>query len=76
MAELTKIQTNAGTFRVVVNQIKGNSNYSKCVSVFHNADKRPLFGTVFNDNTNPTELIEWANKNIKPYVAKFDNVKR
>lgn len=63
MQTLIKIPSTKGTFTV---KVKPETNRI-AVSVFHNADKLPVFGTIFNGKENPTEIILWATGLIKTY---------
>jgi hypothetical protein len=47
-----------------------NSNHNTFVHVIDKANKSPLCGTSFNDNTTDDKLIEWGIRTLNEYLYK------
>jgi hypothetical protein len=57
------------TFKIKVTKKESNSNYNVWAHIFKPTDEMPIAGTSFKENTQASEIIEWA----KNTLNNFDN---
>lgn len=64
---MISIITNKQVYKVKISQKDNGSNYNTWAHIFKPKEKMPIAGTMFRDNIQAKEVIEWAKGTIEMY---------